>query len=124
MKSVVGHHAAQRLLAREALSGKVSHAYLITGPEQTGKTTLALEFARLLQCQKRDADSPEPCGARGDRSRRYMSKCIMRAETHAKRGILQIVGYHSPSEVEALCSLSSDITPHNACSRARRSRAR
>jgi len=63
MKGVVGHHAAQRLLAREALSGKVSHAYLITGPEQTGKTTLALEFARLLQCQKRDADSPEPCGA-------------------------------------------------------------
>jgi DNA polymerase-3 subunit delta' len=63
MKRVVGHHAARRLLAREALSGQVSHAYLITGPEQTGKTTLALEFARLLQCQGRDAGSPEPCGA-------------------------------------------------------------
>jgi DNA polymerase III subunit delta' len=63
MKSVVGHHAAQRLLAREALSGQVSHAYLITGPEQIGKTTLALEFSRLLQCQGRDAGSPEPCGA-------------------------------------------------------------
>jgi DNA polymerase-3 subunit delta' len=63
MKSVVGHHAAQRLLAREALSGLVCHAYLITGPEQIGKTTLALEFACLLQCQGRDADSPEPCGA-------------------------------------------------------------
>ncbi|HEY7020138.1 MAG TPA: DNA polymerase III subunit delta' [Ktedonobacterales bacterium] len=63
MKSVVGHHAAQHLLAREALSGQVSHAYLITGPEQIGKTTLALEFARLLQCQGRDAGSPEPCDA-------------------------------------------------------------
>src|SRR5262245_6041875 len=63
MKSVVGHHAAQRLLAREALSGQVSHAYLITGPEQIGKTALALEFARLLQCQGRDAGSPEPCDA-------------------------------------------------------------
>jgi DNA polymerase III subunit delta' len=63
MKSVVGHHAAQRLLAREALSGQVRHAYLIRGPEQIGKTTLALEFARLLQCQGRDAGSPEPCGA-------------------------------------------------------------
>jgi DNA polymerase-3 subunit delta' len=63
MKSVVGHHASQRLLAREALSGQVSHAYLITGPEQIGKTTLALELARLLQCQGRDFSSPEPCGA-------------------------------------------------------------
>jgi DNA polymerase-3 subunit delta' len=63
MTSVVGHHAAQRLLAREALSGQVSHAYLITGPQQIGKTTLALEFARLLQCQGRDAGAPEPCGA-------------------------------------------------------------
>lgn len=62
MQSVIGHHAAQRLLTREALSGQVSQAYLITGPEQIGKTTLALEFARLLQCQGRDADDPEPCG--------------------------------------------------------------
>ena len=63
MQSIVGHHAAQRLLAREALTGRVSHAYLITGPEQIGKTTLALESARLLQCQGRAADSLEPCGA-------------------------------------------------------------
>jgi DNA polymerase-3 subunit delta' len=63
MQSVVGHHAAQRLLAHEALAGQVNHAYLITGPEQIGKTTLALEFARLLQCQGRAAGSSEPCGA-------------------------------------------------------------
>jgi DNA polymerase-3 subunit delta' len=63
MRAIVGHSAAQRLLAREALSGQVSHAYLITGPEQIGKTTLALEFARLLQCHGRAANSPEPCGS-------------------------------------------------------------
>lgn len=62
MQAVVGHSTAQRLLAREAISGQVSHAYLITGPERIGKTTLALEFARLLQCQGRAADDPEPCG--------------------------------------------------------------
>jgi DNA polymerase-3 subunit delta' len=61
--AIVGHHAAQRLLAREALSGKVSHAYLIMGPARIGKTALALEFARLLQCQGRATESPEPCGA-------------------------------------------------------------
>ncbi len=65
MQAVVGHSAAQRLLTREALSGQVSHAYLITGPEQIGKTTLALEFARLLQCQGRTLDATEPCGVCG-----------------------------------------------------------
>jgi DNA polymerase-3 subunit delta' len=63
MRAIVGHSASQRLLAREALSSQVSHAYLVTGPERIGKTTLALEFARLLQCQGRAADSPEPCGS-------------------------------------------------------------
>ena len=62
MRTIVGHHAAQRLLTREALAGQVSHAYLISGPERIGKTTLALEFARLLQCQGRATDDSEPCG--------------------------------------------------------------
>jgi DNA polymerase III subunit delta' len=62
MHGVIGHHMAQRLLEREALLGKVSHAYLITGPDQIGKTTLALAFARLLQCQGRAKSSAEPCG--------------------------------------------------------------
>jgi DNA polymerase-3 subunit delta' len=63
MRTIIGHHAAQRLLTREALAGQVGHAYLITGPDRIGKTTLAVEFARLMQCQGRAADDPEPCGA-------------------------------------------------------------
>jgi DNA polymerase-3 subunit delta' len=63
MRAIIGHHAAQRLFEREALSGQVSHAYLIMGPERIGKTTLALEFARLLQCQGRAMEEREPCGA-------------------------------------------------------------
>ena len=36
---------------------RVSHAYLITGPAQCGKTTLAREFAKTLNCESQDG----PC---------------------------------------------------------------
>jgi len=39
-------------------NGRVSHAYLLTGPPQIGKTTLALNFAQALNCPSED----RPCG--------------------------------------------------------------
>ena len=39
-------------------TGRVSHAYLISGPERVGKTTLALAFAQALNC----LGSDRPCG--------------------------------------------------------------
>jgi DNA polymerase-3 subunit delta' len=62
MHEVVGNQQARALLERAALAGQVSHAYLLTGPEQIGKTTLALAFVKLLQCTGRTADDPEACG--------------------------------------------------------------
>ena len=50
---VVGHDDAVDRLAAAIESGRVGHAYLITGPEGIGKTTLAIEFARALLCLKR-----------------------------------------------------------------------
>src|SRR5581483_302544 len=63
MHAVVGHRQALSLLQRAALSGQVSHAYLLTGPAGIGKTTLARDFAALLLCTGREPDAPEPCGA-------------------------------------------------------------
>ncbi|HEX6122344.1 MAG TPA: DNA polymerase III subunit delta', partial [Ktedonobacterales bacterium] len=40
----------------------VRHAYLLTGPEGIGKTTLAWAFARLLECERRSPERAEPCG--------------------------------------------------------------
>ncbi|HKW23793.1 MAG TPA: DNA polymerase III subunit delta', partial [Ktedonobacterales bacterium] len=62
MHEIIGHRQAQELLQRAVLGGMVSHAYLLTGPDQIGKTTLALTFAQLLQCSGRAPDDPEPCG--------------------------------------------------------------
>jgi DNA polymerase III subunit delta' len=63
MRTVVGHRQVRSLLERAALSGQVSHAYLLSGPSGIGKTTLAREFAALLECTGREPRSPEPCGA-------------------------------------------------------------
>ena len=46
-----GHHAAEASLAEAASSGRLHHAWLLTGPEGIGKATLAFRFARhSLRC--------------------------------------------------------------------------
>jgi DNA polymerase-3 subunit delta' len=45
-----GHDSAVELLKASLAQDRVSHAYLITGPERTGKSTLAKELAMALNC--------------------------------------------------------------------------
>ncbi|HRO91740.1 MAG TPA: DNA polymerase III subunit delta', partial [Promineifilum sp.] len=60
-RTIVGHDWAVRLIANAILHDRVGHAYLITGPEQIGKMTLARTFAQALNCT---AESGlRPCGA-------------------------------------------------------------
>ncbi len=57
---VIGHDWAVSLLSASLAHGRVGHAYLITGPDQVGKGTLALTFAQALNCE---APAPQrPCG--------------------------------------------------------------
>ena len=58
MWQVTGHERAVHLLRNSIDSGRVSHAYLFSGPRHVGKVTLALELARALNCQETGA----PCG--------------------------------------------------------------
>lgn len=53
----IGQEPARAFLARSLELGRVAHAYLLTGPANSGKTTLALDFARALVC----TGSPRPC---------------------------------------------------------------
>lgn len=50
---------SQRLL-KIAKSSKFPHAFLFAGPKGTGKTSAARIFAKVVNCQKREADG-EPC---------------------------------------------------------------
>ena len=52
--NVVGHELAVGLLGWSIARGRVSHAYLLSGPAQVGKRTLALELARALNCEADD----------------------------------------------------------------------
>jgi DNA polymerase-3 subunit delta' len=58
---VIGHEWAVELLSGAIVHERVGHAYLITGPDQIGKTTLARTFAQALNCQH-DVITERPCG--------------------------------------------------------------
>ncbi|HUS14380.1 MAG TPA: DNA polymerase III subunit delta' C-terminal domain-containing protein [Chloroflexia bacterium] len=63
---VIGQPAAVALLQQAATTGHPAHAYLLAGPPQVGKATLARVFAQALLCQGDPAalDGPAvvPCG--------------------------------------------------------------
>ncbi len=46
--ALIGHEAAEAALAEAARSGRLHHAWLLTGPPGIGKATLAFRFARWL----------------------------------------------------------------------------
>ena len=57
MWSTVGHEKAVRHLSRSLEQGRLSHAYLLTGPAHVGKMSLAMDLARALNCTGGD----RPC---------------------------------------------------------------
>jgi len=57
---LIGHEAAERVLLEAWRSGRMSHAWLLTGPEGIGKATLAFRFARFVLAQA------QPKGLFGD----------------------------------------------------------
>ncbi len=63
MRETVGHAQTWQRLASAYDRGQVHHAYLLAGPENIGKTTLALDFARLLVCEAKTPSTEKPCGA-------------------------------------------------------------
>ncbi len=51
MSSLIGHADIVRELRVLAASAEPPHAVLFTGPDGTGRTALALEYAKLLNCE-------------------------------------------------------------------------
>jgi DNA polymerase III subunit delta' len=64
---VIGHEWAVDLLQRAIGGGRLSHAYLLIGPSQVGKHTLAQALAQTLLCAEAAPDGSHagpdrPCG--------------------------------------------------------------
>ena len=65
MWTTVGHENVAASLQRAFSEGRLAHAYLLVGPRHVGKMTLALDLARLVNCQ---GEAP-PCGECGQCTR-------------------------------------------------------
>ncbi|MDP9237294.1 MAG: DNA polymerase III subunit [Chloroflexota bacterium] len=92
--TVVGQDAAITALSAAVARDRIAHAYLFAGPEHTGKTLTALQFAQRLNCT---GEQP-PCG----RCRQCEHVASM---THAD---VEIVGIGSP-----LCDPRPGEPPHD-----------
>ena len=63
MPQLVGNRALADKLGNKILSGGMSHAYIIGGPEGSGKHTLAKLIAASIACEcKENGELPLPCG--------------------------------------------------------------
>ena len=58
-KDIVGHEQIIEHLKTAIEMGKVSHAYILNGPDLSGKMMIAEAFARALLCEKQN---PDGCG--------------------------------------------------------------
>lgn len=64
-KDVLGQELTVKILKEAAKQDRFSHAYLLSGPRGTGKTTVARLIAKIANCEKRleGKGNNEPCGA-------------------------------------------------------------
>lgn len=60
-KDILGHEQIISHLQNAITMDKVSHAYIINGPDKSGKRMLAEAFAAALQCEKGDGEACGEC---------------------------------------------------------------
>ena len=63
-KDIVGHEQIIEHLQNAISMGKVSHAYILNGPDLSGKMMIAEAFARALQCENEGTDGCGECKSR------------------------------------------------------------
>ncbi|MGH1417657.1 MAG: DNA polymerase III subunit delta' [Hyphomicrobiaceae bacterium] len=57
--NLFGHEHGEATLAKAFHTGRMHHAWLITGPQGIGKATLAYRFAKYVLCRNEERNGPE-----------------------------------------------------------------
>ena len=60
--SIKGHQEQRALFERSVQRGRLSHAYVLAGPEGIGKAKFARLLAQSMFCRERQPDKIEACG--------------------------------------------------------------
>ena len=60
--NIIGHDKQKKILAASFKNNRMAHAYLFLGKEGVGKKSLAVEFARLVNCEQPDFGAFLACG--------------------------------------------------------------
>jgi DNA polymerase-3 subunit gamma/tau len=63
---LIGQEAMVRILRNAFATGRVAHAFMLTGVRGVGKTTTARIIARALNCTANPAPTADPCGVCSD----------------------------------------------------------
>ena len=56
-----GNDATKKRIGAAIVGGTLPHAFLISGPQGSGKLTLAKEISAALNCEKKGTHTPLPC---------------------------------------------------------------
>ncbi len=59
--NIIGHEQIKEHLQNAVSMDKVSHAYILNGPDRSGKMALANSFAMALQCEQHSTDGCMKC---------------------------------------------------------------
>lgn len=59
--SIIGHEQIKEHLQNAISMNKISHAYILDGPDQSGKMSLAKSFAMALQCEQQSTEGCMKC---------------------------------------------------------------
>ena len=105
---IVGHEQVISHLKNAISMGKVSHAYILNGPEGAGKRMIAEAFARALQCENHDTEGCGKCRSCHQAESRNHPDIIY--VNHEKQNTISV------ADIREQINGTIDIKPYNTTS--------
>ena len=102
--SLIGHEGAEGEFLTAYTSGRMHHAWLITGPKGVGKATLAYKIAKFLLCQSIEDEGPSLFGDALEPTKPESLDCdpesddIQRIKSMAHGGLLTVARSDDPKK--------------------------